>query len=307
MDTLQLMILSLFIVGFLGAALQTYGPWKELFRIKLDPFFSSVTVGLLGLLGATALMILLVRTARNREGFQNPAAGAEMTSRFQKSLQSLLAPEVCQVFGEVQASMLQNEIGAPPNTIPEAEAKQRVQDSLLEAIPQGVLSCSDITTYLGSDLNDDTLYGLLATVPETLYSEVYGAAEYSRKAADDALDRIKQSLDTTTTASSPSAFESFVNICTPEVAEARRKFLREQKLSEEQQRCLLPEEAPPAEKNAFLRQKLDALDTNYARFLAGKPRTTLREILDEYKRTKAELDNYKKRAESGQITQDIKT
>lgn len=313
MDTFQIFFLFLVAVGLIAAILQTFGPaaWKSYFQQELDPFFTSITKSLLGLLGITFIMILLVRTARNREGFQNPDT---FVKQVQDRLKSLKAEQICVIFGEIEKNIFDSEKiptvtegTRGPITPSDTEAKERTRTVLSRALTAGILDCNLIKTLLSAELTDDILYGQLSTVPDDLYIQLYQAIEYSSQETEKALNEFKQSLDVRIAEEPPNVFEQFMDLCTPEVAEQRRKFLREQKLTEQQQQCLLPEEVVPSEKDPVMKRKLETMETRYTNFLRSSPnRPTIEFLLEKYKMSKAELETYKQKAEQGQLQDELK-
>lgn len=324
MDTFQVIFFILAGFGVLGALLQTLGPasWKAYFTQELDPFFSSVTKSLFGLLVVTALMLLLVRTSRNREGFQNPQN--RIAKEFQARLQELKAQEICTVFQSIQKKIFENykipeayKRGEQPVVPTDTEANENTRKLLTEALPAGILNCATLKLFLNPNLTDDTLYGLTSILPDALYVQLYQAIEYSAGEAKKALENFKKSLDATQAERSSNVFETFMDVCSPEVAEERRKFLREQKLTEQQQRCLLPEEVSPIKKDPIMKEKLAKLESEYKSFLAspyGIPpfflpasqRPSLDAQLAAFYDYKKELDRLQNKAEKGDLQSEIK-
>lgn len=322
MDTVQILFYILAAVGLLSALLQTFGPpaWKAFFKQQLDPFFSAFILKLIGLLFVTFMMILLVRSNRAREGFQD--APTTMTKTFQARLNALKAKEVCDIFTAIEKNIYESE-KAPvsytedkkPIVPTDAEAKGKTEAILSKALPAGILRCEKLDALMAPSLTDDTLYGLISTVPDSLFVQIYQAAEYSAEETTSALARFKESLNVGAM-EKPEAtlFEGFKPLCTPDIAEERRKFLREKKLTEAQEQCLLPEEVPENEKIPALREKLDRLENEYNRFLAlpykngssPRDRPTISQQIQRYTTSKAELDRLKNKAESGTLQDEIK-
>jgi hypothetical protein len=313
MDAFQIFLLIFVFLGITAAVLQTFGSqsWKSYFQQELDPFLSSITKSILGLLGITFIMILFIRTARNREGFQNPDT---FTKQLQGQLRTLQAETICRIFGEIEKNIFESEKvpiafegGKESVTPSDTEAKERTRTTLSRSLSAGVLDCGLIKALLAVELTDDSLYGKLSEVPDDLYIQLYQALEYSSQETEKALNEFKKSLDVRVAEEPPNVFEQFMDLCPPEVAEQRRKFLREQKLTEQQQQCLLPEEVPPAEKDPVMKRKLDTMQTRYTNFLrSSSNRPTIELLIERYKTSKAELEKYKQKAEQGELQEDIK-
>jgi hypothetical protein len=93
-----------------------------------------------------------------------------------------------------------------------------------------------------------------------------------------------------------------VGICSPEVTEERRKFLRQKKLDEAAQRCLLPEEVPLESKETVAANKLKKIQDTYDAYIRMSPRKPLlSDVISKSLDLEQKLEEKKKAAESGAI------
>ena len=174
-------------------------------------------------------------------------------------------------------------------------------------VPAGVLSCSSITKTLASGADLETQ---ILSLPDTLLIQAHQTAEACKAQLTKSLSDIKSSLvvpPTTVTTPPPVPKEGFLNpVCSPEVAAERRKFLRDQKLSDDSRLCTLPEEMPKDTKEALVKQKITAMQAQYDSYkLQNSSSKTISQLLNDCSKLQKELESYKSKAQKGTLVNDL--
>ena len=278
----------------MGALLQTLLP--NLFSRDFNVFLSKVTIGSILLVASFVglQLFLKVHNSSYREGFEAKEKTAmelwkEMSDLYQMS-------EVCALKKRIEARILPVEKGVPPNELTDTQARERTEKYFVKDTSHGSVNCVAFEkVQKAKDI--DTFFVTVQELPNTFLIQVYETAQRSNSLLREKVSEIEKSLKKKEGFVDPS-----VGVCSPEIVEERRKFLREKKLDEAAQRCLLPEEVPFESKEKVATQKVKKLQDTYdayIRMYPGKP--TVDEMLAKAKEMEKKLDQIKKDAESGDL------
>lgn len=270
----------------LGAAIQTFKVFPNFFDKMFDDSASKTTVALI-LIGASFLVLsffLQSFVRLNREGFQDMPKAMVM---WKEMMTTYDIPAVCSIQKQIEEKILPVE--KEQNNLTDAQAKERVAKlfplncELLEPVNQA----KDI----------DTFFTTVQMVPNTLLVDVYQTAEKATEMLEKQYNDIQSALEKKEGFIDPS-----VGICSPEVTEERRKFLREKKLDEAAQRCLLPEEVPFEKKEDVAAEKVKKIQDTYDAAMRMTPKKPLlSDLVTKSQDYLKKLEETKKRAESGQL------
>lgn len=299
-ETLKLFGILLLIFIVVGSILQTIKAFPNLLNKEFDVFASKTTILLILIVICFGLFMYFLQL-RAREGFQDGAqqTTVDLLQRWKTLSSNLKLADVCKLFNEMETQMVAYEKGAPPDELTEQQAKERVEAIFQKESPSGVFSCVKFQAI--QDANDiDTLFVKIQEVPDSFLLQALDTAKACRKLLREQLIKVEKSLNKDVTELTY-ILEPFVDrsvgICSADIVEERRKFLREKKLSEAQQACLLPEEVPLESKEEIVSKKMDTL-------LRGVDRTEMEKlpaILQQANEFKKKLESYKTQAEEGTL------
>lgn len=268
----------------LGAGIQTVNP--TFFDKKFDQTAFKLTASILLLLASVGLLTFFLQSVvrYTREGFTDtPKAMVEW-----KNLSDLYSiPAVCSIQKQIQDKLIPVE--KQTNQLTDQQAKERVE----KLFP---LNCESLEPV--NQANDiDTFFTTVQMLPNTILIQVYETAEKATQMLEKQTKEIQSALQTKEGFVDPS-----VGICSPEVTEERRKFLREKKLDEAAQSCLLPEEVPFEKKETVALDKVKKIQETYDAYLRMAPnKPLLSDLVTKSQELLKGLEETKRKAESGQI------
>lgn len=269
----------------------------EKMQLITKPYDNFLSTMLLGSVLLFVLFLILTTFLRwtTREGF---TTGDDWSSFVKTNMLS----ELCTQYTTIQTQMVQSE---KDPSLTDTQARERVEDVFSKLVPAGVLSCASITKTLapGADLETQIL-----SLPDTLLIQAHQTAEACKTQLTKSLSDIKSSLvvpSTTVTTPPPVPKEGFLNpVCSPEIAVERRKFLRDQKLSDDSRLCTLPEEMPKDTKEQLVKQKITAMQTQYDSY-KKQDTTTISQLLNDCSDLQKQLETYKSKAQRGTLVNDL--
>jgi hypothetical protein len=289
MQTVYFALVVLFGLGIVGGAIELFAP--GLISDKMSELLVALSIGTL-LLAVSFFFLILLLKGPTREGFASQDPMSRWVLFYETS-----GKRLCDFYTEIYQSILKVEGGVAPNTVPEAQARERTMDMMKKKMGSGPVSCAKIEAlYRAAKKEDlDTFFTELQPLPNSFLVQVYDTAVGCKELLIENYNRIMASLQRRS--------EGFVDaktpVCSPDVTEQRRKFLREQKLSEEMKQCLLPEEVPLDRKEDYVETKLKAMTDGLAEATKGK--ASLQKVLEDCAYYKGELDKLKQQAESGKM------
>lgn len=297
----------------LGALLQTFRVFPKLLDKEFDNFASKTTLCLIVIVLLFFTLMFSLRLRNAREGFQNDILNEWKTISSEGNLDG-----VCELYNYMFDKIKSYEKGAPPDELSDAQATKNTMNIFRNAITSNaflqtseiLFSCKKYQELQDAD-DVDTFLVKIQLVPDNFLKQAYDLAVACRKLLRDQLVEVEQELkvvDSKTGFKVNKDFknmiyplEPFVNpsvgICSAETVEERRKFLREKKLTEKQQQCLLPEEVPLAPKVEIIQTKISKLVNNVGA-------DTIKEIpliLKQANEFRKKLETYKNKAEQGQL------
>lgn len=284
------------------SVLQTYKVAPTIFTKELDVFMTKMTFGLILL--TVICVFLLPAFFRIREGF---ATTPDPIEQWKKIVEEEKLTDLCSTIQDVQSKMALLEKGSPPDELTDDQARELVKDSFTKNVPSGPFSCVAFKQIqANSDL--DNFIVNIQTVPDTYLVQAHETAVYCEKQYIAQLDTVKGSLNVKNAPKVDLPLESFVDVCTPDIVEQRKKLMRDKKLSEAAEKCLLPEEVPGPTKQEEVSKKIEALQNSFFDYKEkNKITRQIPEIVKSCKKIAAELEAYKNKAQSGALASEIKT
>ena len=236
------------------------------------------------------------------EGFQDVQAQPIQESPLAPRIRAILDPmatpyakDLCAVYSTIRTTMQKN-IKADKG-VDDKEAIQQVDADLLTKIPGGALPCP-LLQYPRAGSTDLQWLHWLQGIPKDFGARVVFMADYAKTF----LGETKQQLEA---ALSGKPLEAFQDICTPDVADTRRMEAAKKQTSN----CILPENADPKtianQVDSLLKQLVKEKDS----ILKAKninPSQDIGPWIASAKQSAAWLDETAKRAESGDLINDVK-
>lgn len=250
----------------IGAILQHTNLFPNYLNDEYDNILTKITLLCIAI-AFVYLAYFLFLNSRNREGFADQQAITPVDRWKTMSQENSLQP-LCSLLEAMEAKMIPVEKGAPPDQKTDAQARESVQQEFQKGNLVGLFSCAQFKKVeAAQDL--EQFFTVIQEVPDTFLAEAHSTANV-------ALNLLLKQKEKMTEASVPPSnvrvAEGFrdvsTKVCSPDIVEQRRKFLREKKLSEEAEQCLLPEEVPADSKESAIAQKLDKIQQTYLEYLA---------------------------------------
>jgi hypothetical protein len=241
------------------------------------------------------LLLIGMHWKSKTEGFENPQANIPSNTalQIQKQIRSVLDPmvtpyadDICSLFTTIRETALKNEKAG--QQISDLEAERRVEAQLAQKIPGGALPCP-LLTYPKPGSGDIEWLDFLQKVPPDFGARVVLMAVYAK----DTLQKYKTDI-------SSSFKESFVDICTPGLAETRRA----EKAKKSQQGCTLPEDAKPDEIEKQVNSLLQKLVEQKQKILKEKGislETDIGSLVTQAKQSQKFLQEQEAKIQSGDI------
>lgn len=279
-------VLILIGIILLGAFFQTAHLFPTFFDKYFDIAASKITIAFILILVSMVGLSFFLR-GRNREGFETEGPNAmklwnELTEKYQ-------IKDVCEMKSSIQDKLIAIEKGIPPNAVTDDQAREQVEKIFTKGTSNGTVNCESFQKV--NDAKDiDSFFTVVQELPDSFLIQVQDTAERIKSLLEKQYSSIANSL-----AKKEEGFvDTGVGICSPEIVEERRKFLRQKKLDEDAQRCLLPEEVPFESKDTIAVnkiKKIQAVYDAYIRMSPGKP--TISELLTKSKEYEEKLNDQK--------------
>ena len=250
----------------IGAYLQNTKRFPNYLNEEYDTVLTKITVLVLAIAFVYLLYFLFLKT-RNREGFANQQAISPVDRWKTMSQENSLQP-LCTLLETMEARMIPVEKGVPPDQKTDAQAREAVQREFEKGNIVGVFSCAQFKKVeAAQDL--EQFFTVIQEVPDTFLAQAHSTANVALNLL---LKQKEKMADASVPPPTVRVAEGFrdvsTKVCSPDIVEQRRKFLREKKLSEEAEQCLLPEEVPADSKESAIAQKLDKIQQTYLEYLA---------------------------------------
>ena len=273
----------------LRAILQTANMFPTFFDKLFDQTASKLTVAVVLLFASAGILAFFLQslTRFNREGFTDVKDIPKAMTEWKKLTDDYSVAAVCSIKKQIEDKLIPVE--KQTNKLTDAQAKERVA----KLFP---LNC-ELVEPVNKAKDIDTFFTTVQLLPNTFLVEVYETAEKSTQMLEKQANEIQSALQKKEGFIDPS-----VGICSPEVTEERRKFLREKKLDEAAQRCLLPEEVPFEKKEDVALGKLKKMQETYDAAMRLTPKKALlSDLVAKSQDLLKMLEETKKKAESGEL------
>jgi hypothetical protein len=277
-----------------GALIQTFHVFPSFFDKTFDLAASKITISfLLILVSILGLQLFLQNLKRwNRsEGFQAEEEGSLPTAMklWKELVEKYQISEVCEIKRRIQEKLFTIEKGVPPNTMTDDQAREQVEKTFTKGTSNGPVNCESFQKV--NDAKDiDSFFTVVQELPDSFLIQVQETAETLKLLLEKQALTVADAL-----AKKEEGFvDTSVGICSPEIVEERRKFLRQKKLDEEAQRCLLPEEVPFDSKDTIAENKIKKIQQTYDAYIRMSPgKPTISELLTKSKEYEDTLNNQK--------------
>lgn len=310
-------ILFIILLGLLviGSIVELYNP--AFVPKEMHIVLQNVTLAVLGLFICFYVLMFFLSFMRTpyREGFQDSNQDTKkLVDNWKTMVKDNKLEEICKIYNDIYEKIFKVEKGIPPESFTDEQAREKTLKIFKDVIPSGILSCSTVDK-IKNVPDIDTLFTISQGLPDSFLVQGYETAKGCRALLKKNVDEIQKSLTQDITVSlekkkpkesdeSEGFVDASVGICSPEITEERRKFLREKKLSEKAQSCLLPEEVPLDKKDGYVKQKYDKIMITKQDYMKNT-KESLEKILADCAMYKKQLDDFKKKAESGDLIKDI--
>ena len=297
MESYSYVLFTGLILIVLGAVFQTFNLLPTLFDKSFDQAATKLTI--VAVLGGVSFLLLMgfLQTLHraNREGFQVP----KVMEQWKQLTDTYQVANLCALKARIEEKLIPVEKGSPP-TLTDQQARERVEKLLSENASNGIVNCV-LYTKVNDAQDIDSFFIAIQEVPDVFLIQVQETAERLTGLLEKQYDEVMKSLEKKEGFIDPS-----VGICSPEVTEERRKFLRQKKLDEAAQRCLLPEEVPLESKENIAAGKVKKIQDTYDAYIRMSPRKPLlSELMARSLDLETRLEEKKKAAESGAIVSQI--
>ena len=329
METFKIYFWIIFALAVIGSAVQVFFP--QLLGGKLDEFLTNEAILLMIIFIVTITTMFALKglcmnsSSCAREGFENE--GNPVINEWKDIFTNNKLNELCSLRAEIYKKVyaLEKGVKADPergidgDEKPEAIARMNTERTFTDLMPGGNFDCG-LLERVSAAADIDSFFVESANLPENYLNRAFELAAACARLCERLLKKVDSAIEKPTIPDVK--FEGFINpnqkVCSPELIEERRKFIREKKLSEDQQACLLPEQVPLQTKEDIVKKRLDTLEAQWDAYQPKLP-YDFREGEKPYKKMpiadmvgyaqsiKAKLDKIQKSAESGEIVNDLKT
>jgi hypothetical protein len=294
MDSYSIGLLTGIGIIFLGAAIQTFHLMPTFFDKVFDLAASKITVAflliVLSFLGVSAFLQHM-----NREGFQNEN---KAISKWKEMSETYYISEVCSIENSIKQKLMP--IYKQQDNLTDQQAEERFEKIVSDGTSNGAVSCGLVKPVMEAK-DIDSFFTAVQLLPNTFLIQLQETAFNLNILVQKQYDEVMESLDNKEGFMDPS-----VGICSPEITEERRKFLREKKLDEAAQRCLLPEEVPLEKKDDIALGKVKKIQDTYDAYIRMSPgKPIIGDLVLKTQDLLKKLDELKKKAESGEIVQEL--
>lgn len=283
--------ISLLVIG-MGALLQTFHLLPTILDKDFDSAASKITAAAIFVVISAFFVLFLLKQLlkANREGFTQETAmdkWKELAAKYE-------ILEVCAIKDRVREKMIEVEKGSGLTNDQAIEAVDKTFD---KGTLTGSLNCATVKK-VNEAVDIDNFYVAIQELSDNVLVQTQETIEGIVKLLDDQNKRIDDALKL----KNEGFIDMSVGVCSPEIVEERRKFLRQKKLTEEAERCLLPEEVPFDNKDIVAKGKIQRFQETYDSYVRTFPqKLTIGELLIKAKDGEDKLNKRKQEAESGAL------
>jgi hypothetical protein len=286
-------------IVLIGALLQTLKLTPRLLDKYFDMTATKLTI-IASLLFASVIILLFflkLRNRWNREGFQTNTVmenWKQMVDRFQ-------IRELCELKGRLEQTAIALYKGTPPNEKSDAEAKKLAETVFSENTMHGSINCELFKKTM--EANDiDSFFVAIQLLPPTFFIQAYETAERCRNLLMKQVVELEKNLNKQKEMKEEGFVDPSVGVCSAEIVEERRKFLRQKKLDEQAQRCLLPEEVPLESKEKVAQNTLSTMNSTFENYIKmQKQKNTIQGLIKQALGFEATLNKAEEDAKSGKL------
>ena len=305
MESYSTLLYSFLAIVAVGALLQTFKVFPTFFDTYFDWTASKMTISLIllavsffVLMGLLQLLIRSNRGGFGNEGFETP----KVMDQWKQLSETYKLSDICALKARIEEKVFAVEKGAPPNQSTDAQARERVDKLFSEKTSSGPLNCS-LLKPVDEAKDIDTFFVEIQKLPDTVLIQAHETAERMYSLLQKQSGDLTNALDKKDAVGKEEGFvDPSVGICSPEIVEERRKFLRQKKLDEQAQRCLLPEEVPLESKEDVAAAKLKKFQDTYDAYIRMSPgKALINTLLTDSLEIEKKLDETKQKAEAGTL------
>ena len=277
-----------------GALIQTFHVFPTFFDKTFDLAASKVTIAFcLILVSIVGLQFFLqkLKDWNRSEGFETEDLPTAM-KQWNQLVEKYQISDVCEMKGRIQEKLFAIEKGVPPNTMTDDQAREQVEKIFTKGTSNGPVNCESFQK-VNNAKDIDSFFTVVQELPDSFLIQVQETAETVKSLLEKQAVTVADSL-----AKKQEGFvDTSVGICSPEIVEERRKFLRQKKLDEEAQSCLLPEEVPFDSKDTIAVNKIKKIQQTYDAYIRMSPgKPTISELLTKSKEFEDTLNDQKEAA-----------
>jgi len=285
MDQGLIALLLVAVIALGGALLQTFKP--DFISEATSNALSAMTLALIGIfLSVNGVRLFLALNAR--EGFED-LKGLEkwkaMTERYQME-------EVCSLYTDMYSKIQAVEKGAPPGEVlTDAQARERTDKRFSELMTVPLLSCKSLSDAIAAT-TEVALVESLSSLKESLLVQIYQTALALRSLLIQSYNQVEDAERTRREGFQDQA------LCTEDQAKERRAAAKP-RVSEEAQRCRLPEEVPKEKLEETIDSLLQRMEAAFDTYAKATPiKDPLSKVVEDCRYWKGELDKKKNEAEA---------
>ena len=292
-------IVALIVVGvvILGSLLQTYKVFPSFLDKVFDIAAFKLTVGVVLLLASAALLLLFLKGLRNREGFQSKTS----MDTWKELVDTYQVEKVCALKKRLEEKVFLSIRGGPPDQLSDVQARERTEKLLNEGTSHGTINCALLDKTLAAK-DIDSFFVPIQELPSTFLIQNYDTVQRIRNLLKNQVGELDASLAKQSKMATEGFIDPSVGICSAEIVEERRKFLRQKKLDDTAQRCLLPEEVPFESKEKLAITAITKLSDTYLKYIGMRPAApTIDTLLNECLNFEARLNKSQQDAQSGTL------
>ena len=199
--------------------------------------------------------------------------------------------------------------GEPPNEISAEQARERTNKVFEATTRYGVIDC-ELVELVNKAKDIDSFFEAIQRLPTSFCVQVYDTVKRMSFLLENQYKEFqKEKAKAEPEKKNEGFIDRSVGICSPAVVEERRKFLREKKLDQAAQSCLLPEEVPLEEKETIASNHIQKMLDFYGQSLrppnakledlAQTP--TIQEMMEKSLKIAAFFDKNEKDAKEGKL------
>lgn len=289
--------ISLLIIG-IGAILQTFHLLPSILDKEFDIAASKLTIaGVFFVLSGIFLLFFFKQLLKSNRSIREGFEGQTAMSKWKELATKYQIVEVCDLKNRIREKMIEVEKGSGAKPLTDEQASEAVDKTFEKGTLTGSLNCAAVKKVDGAG-DIDSFFTAIQEVSDNILVQTQETAENLTKLLEDQNKKIDEALKQKNEA----FIDMSVGVCSPEIVEERRKFLRQKKLDEEAERCLLPEEVPFDNKDAAAKVKIQRFQETYDSYIRTFPqKLTIGELLQKAKDAEDKLNKRRQEAESGAL------